>query len=344
MSAYQSTTELYVSSALHLQETGLDWQVAMAAATAADKSAIAAAAAGGKAAQLAVRRFVFEGMTSQPHAPPRQLPQAVAQPSQPGRKPCNKPRSRVPLVRPLSRQAARQVKPMPMRTLSDADFESALQPPTAQAEAPAVKRPPPPSSCYHPHPAAANTALQPAPALQPPRATQQPPWVTARDQVPPPATALLRVAPRDQALPPDTVSLPKGTPAPAQGTTGAACKTVSFSDSPLAAPQQQPQQMVQDGNLQVFLENLLGGKLPPPAQGSPSAAGRTLTVDGITWHVLPAVTAACKRRAVTVAASPSRDSEPLECAAATSSTQRAGVQRARALCHAHEAVLQYGRR
>lgn len=257
----------------------VDWQVAMAAATAADKSAMAAA--GGAAAQLAARYYVFEGTTPQPHLPLQQLPHPVAQPSQSGCKPGNKPRNRVLQVRALSRQVARQVKPTALRTFSDAAFESALQPATARAEAPASKRPPPPPppSCYHPHPAAADMALQPAPALQLSRATQQPLRITAQDQVPPPVTVSLPVAAQDQVAPPVTISLQvtsqdqvlppvtasaaDGTPVPGQGSTGAACKTVSFGDIPLplSPPTQQPPVMLQQ-RLQLLLDQAVQQVVP----------------------------------------------------------------------------------
>jgi hypothetical protein len=268
----------------------------MAATTAADKAAMAAAAAGNKAAQLVVRYCLFEGVAPQP-----QLPQAAAQALQLGSRSRSKPR-REPPVRVSSRQAARQVMPMPMRTLSDAAFESALQSATAQAKAPAIKRPPPPPSCYHAHPAAPDDAPQQAAALQPPNDPQQHPSVRMQNRVPPPAAA----------------SPQNGPQLPAQGTPSAAGKSVRSSDDlpppppppqrpqlqpaaasrvgqaasaqqpPVAPQQQQPQVVVQDENFQVFIARL-DNMLPPSAQCSPSAAGRTVTIDGITWHVLPAL-------------------------------------------------------
>ena len=291
----------------------------MAAATAADKSAMAAAAAGEEAAQLAVRRYVFEGMA------PQHWPQAAAAPLQSGSKPCSKPRSRMPLVCLPSRQAARQVKPMPMQTLSsDAAFESALQPAMPQAKAPAIKRlPPPPPSCYHPHPAAADMAVQLTPALQPPRAPQQPLWVTVEDHVLPPVTVSLRetlqdqelpqvtvslrVTPPDRVRPPATASVADGTPVPAQGRTGEACKTVmKFHGSPQPppsspppphwvlqleaahralqpAPTRQPP-VVSHQRLQVVqavqvFQAFLREMQQPLAHGSPIAAGRIVTIE-----------------------------------------------------------------
>jgi hypothetical protein len=239
-----------------------------------------AAAVAEKAAQLAARYYVFETMPPQPRPlQPKLLPK-VAPPSG------SKPR-RGPVVRTNSRQAARQVKPMPMRTLSDADFESALQPATAQTNLPAIKLPPPPPpSCYHAHPAAPDTAPQQAPALQTPKDPQQHPSVRMQNHVPLPATA----------------SLQSGPELPAQGTPSAAGKAVNDAPPPppppqrppqaamtqqlSLAPQQQLQQVVQDEILRAFMA-MPDSKLPPAAQGSPSAAGWTVTVDGITLYILP---------------------------------------------------------
>ena len=281
-SRHQTRTELSST----LQETELDWPVAMAAATAADKSAMAAAAAGEEAAQLAVRRYVFEGMA------PQHWPQAAAAPSQSGSKPCSKPRSRMPLVRLPSRQAARQVKPMPMRTLSsDAAFESALQLATAQAKVPAIKRPPPPPSSYHAHSAAPDIAPQQAPALQPPKAPQQHPSVRMQKHVPPPATASLQSGPQLPAQGPpstagETVSDALPPPPPPPPPPPQRPRQAAMTQQLSLAPQQQPQQVVQDGTLQAIMA-MLDSKLPPAAQGSPSAAGWTLTIDGITLYILP---------------------------------------------------------